>query len=928
MTDNACTHSAGIIFRAFNAIKQERKPLGILTLAFVIFYWKFFLLGQLYIPADILNHWYQPWHERPDLREQFSGNRWLRKMEIVGDFSTLGPVISRPGNPDISDPLFTFLPEIVYDVRMLKAGELPLWNETQLGGIDQLGGDISFSFAHPLNLIYFIPGVSVYLATSIRILLFGWLSGVFFFFLMRDFNCSRLASIAGAITYMFSSHATTFLEFITYPEAYAYNPALYLLYRLYLKERDGFLLITGALAVALIILTRNPKPISYILAFFILYQLANIFWLKEVGQTLLLNIKRTVIFNGFALIMGISLSMVITLPMVKALGSGPRIGAMPFLDITMLISGLKSSMTLDYWQASYPYILTIFGQALFPNMFGSACWMALWSPLNYIEYNSFIGFTQLAIVSWLFFASNNRKEWYFLGLFAVVFLTFALIPPFRQLFTFFIPNTGWVRLAFIYSFLGAVLTSFAVDKLRQAGNGGKTSGWRGIIFPVFIILLCCLILGALIIAPGEAYKFVVEDTGYLGLHSHYERMKSLGAQPAAPNIPMNKFVNYHIVHFSVILLLMSGSLWFIWKPKRVERKFLFITLIFLNLAYFGMGFNPTIKDKYICPDTNTTKFIRDHIGDGRLFRTAPDNLLPAGVMSILGVPDVGIRARSVTPVRNYRLFKMLDPIGTTNPIVGVAPFSTPSVLGKRIVDAMNIKYVATTSPWSDNDLASLPLFKKVWAEEGVTVYENHGRLPRVFLTYNAVSLDEIAARFKSGAAPELDLTNVNKIDIFHKPIFGGELTLQDKLALTYLASPTYNPKTQTLVEGGVPLSDPAHIEPVPVRYERVSNHEYRYFIPPTTTPSYLYVADSFFPGWTAYIDGASVNIIAANYIFRAVYIQPGGERVVTMRYVPRMFYEGAAISVVSLIIIVSFAGWLLMKRSMKRGEYDGVSKYV
>lgn len=59
--------------------------------------------------------------------------------------------------------------------------------------------------------------------------------------------------------------------------------------------------------------------------------------------------------------------------------------------------------------------------------------------------------------------------------------------------------------------------------------------------------------------------------------------------------------------------------------------------------------------------------------------------------------------------------------------------------------------------------------------------------------------------------------------------------------------------------------------------------------------AYLVLADSYYPGWTATVDGVPVRIYRANYIFRAVWVPPGTHQV-EFRYLPESFRRGYVIT--------------------------------
>lgn len=81
---------------------------------------------------------------------------------------------------------------------------------------------------------------------------------------------------------------------------------------------------------------------------------------------------------------------------------------------------------------------------------------------------------------------------------------------------------------------------------------------------------------------------------------------------------------------------------------------------------------------------------------------------------------------------------------------------------------------------------------------------------------------------------------------------------------------------------------------------------------------YLVLADTFFPGWKAYVDGRETKIQRANWTFRAIPISEGDHRVL-LTFEPTHFRIGAAISLFSLSLtllglVVSGSGTLLAKK--------------
>jgi uncharacterized membrane protein YfhO len=71
---------------------------------------------------------------------------------------------------------------------------------------------------------------------------------------------------------------------------------------------------------------------------------------------------------------------------------------------------------------------------------------------------------------------------------------------------------------------------------------------------------------------------------------------------------------------------------------------------------------------------------------------------------------------------------------------------------------------------------------------------------------------------------------------------------------------------------------------------------------------FLVVADTFYPGWQARIDGVPVTIYRANYCMRAVPIA-AGTHTVEMDFRPLLFYWSAA---VSTVVAALAGGWWLV----------------
>jgi len=89
-----------------------------------------------------------------------------------------------------------------------------------------------------------------------------------------------------------------------------------------------------------------------------------------------------------------------------------------------------------------------------------------------------------------------------------------------------------------------------------------------------------------------------------------------------------------------------------------------------------------------------------------------------------------------------------------------------------------------------------------------------------------------------------------------------------------------------------------------------------------TSEGFLFLADQYYPGWEATVNGAATPILRANYAFRLVRI-PAGESRVVFRYRPRELRAGMAVSLLTLCGLVVFVAVQSARvRARKRHQAD------
>lgn len=122
--------------------------------------------------------------------------------------------------------------------------------------------------------------------------------------------------------------------------------------------------------------------------------------------------------------------------------------------------------------------------------------------------------------------------------------------------------------------------------------------------------------------------------------------------------------------------------------------------------------------------------------------------------------------------------------------------------------------------------------------------------------------------------------------------------------LAALADPTFDPRQVVLIEPADALALPAgefaagqwsaalRDSPNAVTIRAASDFG-----------GFLVLADTFYPGWQATLDGKPAKILCADHALRAVVLPPG-EHTVVFHYTPLSFRVGALVSCLTLVAVI------------------------
>jgi len=788
---------------------------------------------------------------------------------------------TKPHNILLYDEAYQFYPWHVYVSQALRQGFLPFWNPYVYCGTPLMAEDQSAVF-YPLNILSyaFSPSDAVLFTAFARLLI----AGLATYWFVRTIGGNRFGALIGAVTFTFSGFMIVWLGH-PHTNVAAWLPALFLTAEWLHRRSNVQHVAFVALVVAAQLTGGHPETSLYTLTaggVYYLFRSVTAWWGDRGSRSAMIRL----LAFGIAVVLGFALASIDLLPFWEWLQISAE------LQFRTGAGGLRvTRLGPRHWLAG---ILPM----LLPNIFNNPTWpgeyRSFFPGWNFVEQTLYVGVIGLALAAGVTFARRRDKQVLFLAALGLVTLGAALrLPVFdwvNYLPLFNIAAYGRFRL--IYTFCMSVLAGLgAHDILRRVS---RAQALRTVIW--FLVGLVIVGILVLLIAPRVLIEMNARTPiAEIRRLSRDQLLRAFSASNVGMYWPL-LIASAGVLILTLYLLYPAASL----AGRRIlSRKIMQVILLLLvtvDLFALGMGYHTTVREELIFPETPALRLLKSDTDIFRVVGTNIDLMPNTGI--IHGLYDV----RGLDfPGHRYQEF--CQAIGGQD-WLGYGILFTEQ-LQPKLLGLLNVKYVLTSSQLDPKRLRHLRLLD---VDKDISIYQNLSCLPRAFVVHRVRVGEDRQDVLRILLDPEFDL--------------GLEIVLEKPPPADFVsgvAPHVTDAKSCYSPSGG----ETAHLSR---RSERetlvITDYEpNRVQIQANALANgFLFLSDSYYPGWTAYVDGVEAEIYQADYAFRAVYLT-SGRHTVEFVYEPRSFRVASFVSLLALIGVIALlvSPWLRRAAALVAG---------
>jgi O-antigen/teichoic acid export membrane protein len=847
--------------------------------------------------------------------------------------------VEYPQNHLVADTILENYVWKQFILESIRNRELPLWDPYIFAGHPFLANG-QHSALYPLSIVFYV--LPLWRAYGVFTWLQLGLAGVFAYLLARVLSIRRLGGLIAGITFQFSGFMVA--SSAAHPMVIAgasWLPFILAMVELVVQQRPALgqrpatlpWALLGAIGLGCQMLVGHAENTGFVLlvtgayaAWRLTHSLTRSLGAEGGRKKAVQSLTRPALWLVVMLALGLSLGAVQFVPMAEVISTSFR-------------GGEAAASLQDVLGWAYPKrrliafaIPHFFGSPAHHGYFDLFTWQ--WAPAqtfrngryidwgikNYVEGGAYLGLLPLflaavavltdprankptnRLVNWLADWLRHPHIPFFtlLALFSLgcMFGTplYALIyalPSLEQSHSPF----RWV---FPLTLCVAVLTGFGIEAVTrsrerylQEADGRRQS-------PIFSLLLLRApfsletLLAALAFWGGLAtlIGLTLSRVFFVQIEPLVERLfLSLAKAPEA--FPGHRaFYSYEFQWVALfgLLLTATGIVLRVSRcPIHVRRwpvwEFLAVGVLVVDFVAWGAGFAPAVEPALLDYVPPVVEFLRQDTSLWRYATFTPvdpetgdlltTRTMNANVGTLYGLQSVdGYDSLFTDQYRDY--MALIEPQGET-PYNRIASFHRESSLYSPLTDLLNVKYVIT-----EVEIDSYK-YAPVYEDDAVRVYENLGVMPRAFTLPASATLvtDDFAA-----------------------------------------AVQTYDPRSYVIVEPGISDLQSQAQQPAGALSQSVITYTINEVSVDAEIgePSWLVLADSYFPGWKAFVRPQGMGeeaetetgIYRVNGTFRGVMLGTGAWTV-RFKYSPDSVKIGAFASFIAGMTAVFLVGLYLWR---------------
>lgn len=651
-----------------------------------IFY-KFFLMGKIPFPGDLLIVSYSPWFD-------------------YYHFPVQNPFLS-----DVFSLLFIWKYMAIDQIKNL---QWPLWNPYSFTGTPLLANYQS-SVLYPLNFLLLLPKY------------FGW--GLFIFsqtllaasgmyLLLSLWLPSKLARLTGSLIFALGGLMTTWVELGTAGHGIAYLPiSLFLIERYASTDKVRYLLIL-VLVLTLIILSGNPQVSLYSFTIVMLFAIIRL-WRGGILKS---------VINILPILLAVTLSIALSAPQL-------------FLSFELVQKSIRSTDNSYIKQLNFGLLPTKdFLKFFVADFFGNPVTRNYWGFSSYFDTNGFVGSLTLPIIIFatLFLRKTRIIYFFFLLLIGSIILCFN--NPLSYLIYSsknpFLTQSYASRMLFVTTFAISILSAFALNQIKLSTE--KQNNFLKCVIWSWAILV------GILLGTWQSYKiinkiFLLPQTKFYSNIYLKDPEYQLSNFAGALRHTLIPFIEISIFLFLYIMVTKIN-----FSPIKKYRLSIICAALFIILTFdlsrYFLKFNPFISEKFIFPQTPALAFLQKQPGYFRIGREHGE-VLPPNTWATYKLQSI----EGYDVLHSQKSGRFINHINGGNLLSdGTSEYAELTNYKSPFIDIANVKYfIAIGRDKNGNipgDLIDYRFkeagYKRVFQDKSAVILENPNALERVYFAHS------------------------------------------------------------------------------------------------------------------------------------------------------------------------------------------------